>query len=133
MGVRLAGWGSAGRGRAVLAGLPDDGPDYYLAARNMRHGKPRVGSRGRLPAGATLMDKMDRKVSRKAGRVHYDKRKWIIEPVFGQIKTGRGIRSFTRRGFHAATAEWKLIAATHNLRKLHRHLLATAAAPITAI
>lgn len=30
---------------AVLAGLPDDGPDYYLAARNMRHGKPRVGSR----------------------------------------------------------------------------------------
>ncbi len=118
---------------AVLAGLPDDGPDYYLAARNMRHGKPRVGSRGRLPAGATLMDKMDRKVSRKAGRVHYDKRKWIIEPVFGQIKTGRGIRSFTRRGFHAAAAEWKLIAATHNLRKLHRHLLATAAAPITAI
>ncbi len=118
---------------AVLAGLPDDGPDYYLAARNMRHGKPRVGSRGRLPAGATLMDKMDRKVSRKAGRVHYDKRKWIIEPVFGQIKTGRGIRSFTRRGFDAAAAEWKLIAATHNLRKLHRHLLATAAAPITAI
>ncbi|WP_454168094.1 transposase [Microbacterium lacticum] len=57
----------------------------------------------------------------------------MIEPVFGQIKTGRGIRSFTRRGFDAAAAEWKLIAATHNPRKLHRHLLATAAAPITAI
>lgn len=115
----------------VLAGLPTDGPDYYLAARNMRHGKPRVGSRGPLPADATLLDRMDRKVSRKAGRAHYNKRKWIIEPVFGQIKAGRGIRSFTRRGLHAAQAEWKLIAITHNLQKLHRHQLAVTASPAT--
>lgn len=112
----------------VLAGLPPDGPDFYIAARNMRHGTPRVASRGRLPAGASLVDQMDRKVSRKAGRAHYDKRKWIIEPVFGQIKTGRGIRGFTRRGLAAAGAEWKLIAATHNLLKLHRHTLTIAAA-----
>lgn len=35
---------------------------------------------------------MDRKVSRMAGRTHYNKHKWIIKPVFGQIKAGRGIR-----------------------------------------
>lgn len=113
---------------AVLAALPETGPDYYLAARNMRHGKPHVGSRGPLRSNATLVDRMDRKVSRKAGRAHYDKRKWIIEPVFGQIKTAQGLRGFTRRGLHAAQAEWKLIAATHNLLKLHRNTIARAAA-----
>ncbi len=109
---------------AVLAALPETGPDYYLAARNMRHGKPRVGSRGPLRSDASLVDRMDRKVSRKAGRAHYDKRKWIIEPVFGQIKTAQGLRGFTRRGLAAAQAEWKLIAATHNLLKLHRNTIA---------
>jgi len=110
----------------VLAALPAEGPDCYIAARNMRHGKPRNGARGPLRAGATLVDRMDRKVSRTAGRAHYDKRKWIIEPVFGQIKTAQGIRGFARCGLDAAKTEWKLIAATHNLLKLHRHVLAGA-------
>lgn len=113
---------------AVLADLPPDGPDYYLAARNMRHGKPHVGSRGPLKRDASLVDRMDRKVSRRAGRAHYDKRKWIIEPVFGQIKTAQGLRGFSRRGLDAARAEWKLIAAAHNLLKLHRDSLTGAAA-----
>ena len=45
----------------------------------------------------------------------------MIEPVFGDIKENRGIRRFQRRGFEACASEWKLIAATHNLRKLYRH------------
>ena len=45
----------------------------------------------------------------------------MIEPVFGQIKENRGIRRFQRRGFNACASEWKLIAASHNLRKLYRH------------
>lgn len=105
----------------VLTALPVGGPEYYLAARNMRHGAPRVGARGPLRKGASLVEQMDRKVSRKAGRAHYDKRKWMIEPVFGQIKTGQGIRGFARRGLETAQAKWKLITATHNLRKLHPH------------
>ena len=125
VGVVLADAGYASE--AVLAGLPQ-GLDFYIATRNMRHGKPRVGSRGRLPADASLLDKMDRKVSRKAGRVHYDKRKWIIEPVFGQIKTAQRITGFARRGLKAAAADWKLIALTHNLRKLHQHALRAAQA-----
>ena len=44
----------------------------------------------------------------------------MIEPVFGDIKENRGIRGFQRRGFEACAGEWKLIAATHNLRKLYR-------------
>lgn len=107
----------------MLAALPEEGPEFYIAACNMRHGRPRVGSCGPLPKDVTLVDRMDRKVSNTVGRRLYDKRKWMIEPVFGQIKTGQGIRGFARRGFAQAGVGWKLIALTHNLRKLHRHVL----------
>ena len=50
----------------------------------------------------------------------------MIEPVFGQTKHNRGIARFQRRGRAAVRAEWRLITATHNLLKLHRHTLATA-------
>jgi DDE family transposase len=47
----------------------------------------------------------------------------MVEPVFAQIKANRRINRFKRRGRAAARSEWRLIAATHNL-KLHRHQLA---------
>jgi hypothetical protein len=50
----------------------------------------------------------------------------MIEPVFGQTKHNRGIDRFHRRGRAAVRTEWRLITATHNLLKLHRHTLATA-------
>jgi hypothetical protein len=52
----------------------------------------------------------------------------MVEPVFAQIKTNRRIDRFKRRGLAAARSEWRLIAATHNLLKLHRHALQTAGA-----
>jgi hypothetical protein len=48
-----------------------------------------------------------------------------VEPVFGEIKHGRGLRGFTRRGLDAVNAERQLITGTHNLLKLHRATLAT--------
>jgi len=106
----------------------DDGPACYVATRNMRNNPtPRTGRRGPLRADASLVDKMDRKVSRKAGRAIYRRRQAIIEPVFGQIKDARGIRRFMRRGKAAAESEWKLIAGTHNLLKLYRRALSDAA------
>ena len=41
-----------------------------------------------------------------------------MEPVFGQIKQGRGLRQFLLRGFEKVSAEWKLWGLTHNLRML---------------
>jgi Transposase DDE domain len=52
----------------------------------------------------------------------------MVEPVFGQIKANRRIGRLKRRGRGAARSEWRLIAATQNLLKLHRHTLATAIA-----
>jgi transposase len=62
------------------------------------------------------------------GKALYRKRQRIIEPVFGQTKANRGIDRFLRRGLAACRSEWRLITATHNLLKLHRHTLRAAAA-----
>ena len=58
------------------------------------------------------------------GRALYRQRQATIEPVFGQIKFNRQISRFQRRGRAACRSEWRLIAATHNLLKLHRHRIA---------
>jgi hypothetical protein len=50
----------------------------------------------------------------------------IIEPVFANTKFNRRLDRFHRRGRAAVRTEWRLIAATHNLLKLHRHQLAAA-------
>ncbi len=120
---------------ANFAQLDDTDPDAYVATRNMRNNPtPRTGKRGPLRADATLVDKMDRKVSRKAGRALYRRRQAIIEPVFGQVKEGRGIRRFMRRGKKAAQSEWQLIAGTHNLLKLYRRALTdTSIAPYSRL
>jgi transposase len=49
----------------------------------------------------------------------YRQRMAIIEPIFGHTKANRRIERFHRRGLTAARSEWRLIAATHNLLKLH--------------
>jgi transposase len=69
---------------------------------------------------------MRRVLATDRGRDLYIKRRHSIEPVFGQIKHNRGITRFRRRGRAAARSEWRLIAATHNLMKLHNHWIAAA-------
>ncbi len=60
------------------------------------------------------------------GKQLYRQRQAIIEPVFAQTKYNRRIDRFQRRGLWACRAEWRLIAATHNLLKLWTHDLAIA-------
>jgi hypothetical protein len=55
-----------------------------------------------------------------AGAALYRRPQQIIEPVFANTKFLRRIDRFQRRGLTACKAEWKLIAATHNLLKLWR-------------
>jgi transposase len=58
----------------------------------------------------------------------YRRRKAMVEPVFAQTKHNRRINQFQRRGRSAARSEWRLITATHNLLKLHKHQIAATAA-----
>jgi transposase len=51
----------------------------------------------------------------------YKQRAQLIEPIFGNTKHNRGFTRFARRGRSAARTEWRLMATTHNLLKLHQH------------
>ena len=53
----------------------------------------------------------------------YRKRQVMIEPVFADTKYNRRIDRFLRRGRSAVRSEWRLITASGNLLKLHRHRL----------
>jgi transposase len=83
---------------------------------------PRRGRRG------GPYDFMRTVLAGEAGGELYGRRQTMVEPVFAQIKVNRGFGRFKRRGRAAARSEWRLIAATHNLLKLHRHSLAAATA-----
>ena len=72
-------------------------------------------------------DFMRRVLATEQGGELYSKRQCMVEPVFAQIKANRRIDRLKRRGRAGARSEWRLIAATHNLLKLHRHSLAAAA------
>ena len=82
----------------------------------MRRG-PRPGwTGGRYAAMRTSL-------SSPAGKELYGRREQMIEPVFAHTKHNRRITRFTRRGRTAVRTEWRLLMATHNLTKLHRHHL----------
>jgi len=65
-----------------------------------------------------IAEKMREKLKNATGHALYKMRKAIVEPVFGQIKERRGFRRFSFRGLEKVSAEWTLIALTHNLLKL---------------
>jgi transposase len=71
---------------------------------------------------------MRRVLSTELGRRLYRTRSQTVEPMFGHTKHNRGMSRFHRRGRSATRTEWRLIAATHNLMKLHGHTLASATA-----
>ena len=71
---------------------------------------------------------MRRVLATDLGNELYRRRQQLIEPVFANTKLNRGIDRFHRRGRSAARTEWRLITATNNLLKLHKHHTATATA-----
>lgn len=69
----------------------------------------------------TPRGRMDAKLLTEPGKAMYNKRCWIVEPVFGQHHVVQRFDRFSRRGIHAVNAEFKLVNAVHNLLKLWRH------------
>jgi hypothetical protein len=109
---------------ANMENTKPDGPECIIAVKKDWKQRQAIKEadppRGRIPEKLSLRERMERKLLTKRGRTLYKKRGQIVEPVFGQIKTCRGILKFMRRGFEACAQEWKLICATHNLLKLWR-------------
>ena len=101
--------------------LPALGCRPLIPPDRQPHGRTRLAApRGRIPTGLSVADRMRRTLRTKHGRRLYAKRKVTVEPVFGQIKQGRGFRQFLLRGHDQVRGEWALICTTHNVRKLWR-------------
>jgi hypothetical protein len=92
--------------------------DDYLCPDRLKHGETPPPVRGPIPEGLSLIDRVRRKLMKKSGRRTYALRKQIVEPVFGQIKSARGLRQFLLRGREKVQGEWSLWCTTHNLLKL---------------
>jgi Transposase DDE domain len=103
---------------AAVEALERVGFDPYIATERQRHHMPQAEASA---PPATVQERMAAKVRTPAGRALYARRKVIVEPVFGQIKEGRGFRRFLLRGLANLRGEWRLVCLTHNLLKIWRY------------
>jgi transposase len=100
---------------------PEQRIEGYVATERQKHGEYKEPCpRGPLPASASQVDRMRRKLKTKPGKAVYAARKTIVEPVFGQIKHARGFRQFLLRGIEKVRGEWSLVCLTHNILKCYR-------------
>jgi len=93
----------------------------FVATGKQKHNERREPCKpGPLPKGARRVQQMERKLQTPVGAAVYATRKFIVEPVFGQIKQARGFRQFLLRGLEKVRGEWALICMTHNILKFHK-------------
>jgi hypothetical protein len=105
---------------AHITALDAAGLNVIIPTRSTNRTKARKLS----PKQGPHAERIDRLLDTPEGKALYTRRQHMIETVFADTKFNRGIRRFSRRGLSACRAEWRLIAATHNLLKLHRALTA---------
>lgn len=126
-----AGYWSEGNAR-----LEDGSTELFIATtkdwKQRKALREKPAPRGRIPAGATPKERMERKLLTKRGKAAYRERGSTIEAVFGQMAV-RGLNRFWLRGVEKVQAEWSLWCTTHNLLKLWRaHRAVTRALYATA-
>jgi transposase len=102
---------------AAVDALETLGFDPYMATGRQRHHVAQAESPERP---TTAQERMAAKVQTPEGKALYARRKVIVEPVFGQIKEGRGFRRFLLRGLDNIRGEWRLVCLTHNVLKIWR-------------
>ena len=115
-----AGYCSANNLERAAHFTAEHGTEFFIATGRRRRDDPApVAPRGRIPNDATDKQRMARKLATKKGHAIYARRKAIVEPVFGQMSTLQNGKQLLLRGLDGARGEWLLLAACHNLRKLH--------------
>ncbi|MEO6952597.1 MAG: IS1182 family transposase [Polyangia bacterium] len=90
----------------------------YVAVKKERM-KAKSSSRRSSPRGPLAVE-MRRRIDRGGYRSRYRLRKTTVEPVFGQVKSGRQLARFSLRGLTAVKGEWAMLCTAHNLLKLAR-------------
>ena len=84
------------------------GIDAYISVRRQKHGARQADEAPTLGDTLGPRERMSRKLQSPQGKEVYSRRKAIVEPVFGQTKSCRGLRSFLMRGTEKVRGEWSL-------------------------
>jgi transposase/IS5 family transposase len=87
-----------------------------------REGKPDAPP---ISSSKKATQRMKEKLASPDGEAAYRRRKVIVEPVFGWIKSVLGFRQFSLRGLSKTNAEWHLVCLAMNLRRMSGGLLVT--------
>jgi transposase len=101
------------RSEAVFETLQDHPTELVVAMG--REGKKQLAID---PKKRPLTAAMAEKFKTEQTQLDYRRRKWIAEPPYGWIKNVLGFRQFSMRGLAKAKAEWRLVCAAMNLRRM---------------
>jgi transposase len=101
------------RSEAVFEALKDHPTELIVALG--REGKQQLAINAqKRPRTAAMAQKFQSEQTQNA----YRRRKWLSEPPNGWIKNVLGFRQFSMRGLAKAKAEWRLVCAALNLRRM---------------
>jgi transposase len=101
------------RVEATFQTLETRGIDAYISLA--REG----GESSTVAEGLEATRRMAQKLASETGKRRYRRRKAIVEPVFGWIKSVLGFRHFSFRGEEKARREWALVCLAVNLKRYH--------------
>jgi hypothetical protein len=102
------------RSEANFKALEDKKIDGVIALG--REGKSDMPPSSKSENHAT--QRMHEKLKSEQGEAAYRRRKVIVEPVFGWVKSVLGFRQFSFRGLDKNNAEWHLVSLALNLRRM---------------
>lgn len=70
---------------------------------------------------SNYLDLMKKRIDSEQGKQDYAKRMWVIEPVFANITSNKGINKLSLRGQAKVTCQWMMCCIVHNIEKLWRY------------
>ncbi|XZZ13708.1 transposase [Microbulbifer sp. JTAC008] len=71
--------------------------------------------------GRTATDWMKKRIDSIKGKTIYAHRMSVVEPVFGNIGTNKGLNRFSLRGKSKVQGQWQMFCLVHNIEKLMRY------------
>lgn len=74
-----------------------------------------------IQSGKTATDWMKRRVDSALGKYFYSHRMSVVEPIFANIGTNKGLNRFSLRGKSKVRGQWRLYCLIHNIEKLMRY------------
>jgi len=90
----------------------------HPAAADSSNGRGRQVSFILNKTGTPYTDWMKIRVDSQKGKQIYSHRMSVVEPVFGNVTSNKGLKRFSLRGKTKVNAQWKLFCLIQNIEKL---------------